>query len=253
MTPTLPSPTPPAAPRTSVPVRIARALALAAAAVAVVIFGVWVAGGVVTDDFRIAMGLTAVWFLLTGIAALAAVRTRRSLGVPVLIGYVVAAGATGVYLGYTTLHDRVVDETVATGTPASRMPPAAPAGRADARPPDGGERRPAVNVEEARGRFVSGEHTTTGTAQVIRLRGGARVLTLTGFETSPGPDLRVRLVPGGGTDGGADGAIDVGALKGNRGDQQYELPRDAPRGRATVVIWCRAFSALFGAAELRPA
>jgi hypothetical protein len=242
MTTTLPSPT---SPSTPVALRVARALALVLAAVAVELLGVWVAGGVVSDDFRIAMGLTAVWFLLTGAAALAAVRFRRALGVPLLAGYLIAAGATGAYLGYTTLHDRVVDETVATGTPASEMPRAA--GADPARP------RPAVNVEESRGRFRSGEHSTTGTAHVVRLRGGRRVLTLTGFETSAGPDLRVRLVPGSGTDGSGDGAIDLGALKGNRGDQQYELPPGAPRGRATVVIWCRAFSALFGAAELRAA
>jgi hypothetical protein len=60
-------------------------------------------------------------------------------------------------------------------------------------------------------------------------------------------------VPGDTSDGRAPGAIDLGALKGNGGDQQYELPgRAALRGR-TVVIWCRAFSALFGSAPLRPA
>jgi hypothetical protein len=45
--------------------------------------------------------------------------------------------------------------------------------------------------------------------------------------------------------------IDVGALKGNRGDQQYELPRHAALAGRTVVTWCRAFSAPFGSAPLR--
>jgi electron transfer DM13 len=46
--------------------------------------------------------------------------------------------------------------------------------------------------------------------------------------------------------------VDLGALKGNRGDQQYRLPRGTGlRGRA-VVIWCRAFSARFGSAVLTP-
>jgi hypothetical protein len=241
MTPTLPSPTSPSPP---VALRVARWLALVLAAAAVVLLGIWLAGGAFSDDFRLAMGLTAGWLLLTGAAALATLRSASAVGLPLLAGYLIAAGAAGAYLGYTTLHDRVVDETVATGTPASEMPPAA----ADpAQPP------PAVDIEEARGRFRSGEHPTSGTAHVVRLRGGGRVLTLTGFETSPGPDLRVRLVAGAGTDGGADGAIDLGALKGNRGDQQYRLPPEAPRGGATVLIWCRAFSALFGAAELRAA
>ena len=43
---------------------------------------------------------------------------------------------------------------------------------------------------------------------------GTRYLTLTRFSTSPGPDLRVRLGSG----------ADLGALKGNRGDQQYRVP-----------------------------
>src|SRR2546428_95055 len=98
---------------------------------------------------------------------------------------------------------------------------------------------------------AAGEHETTGTAHVVRLAGGRRVLTLTGFSTSPGPDLRVRVAPGGGTDGSADGVADLGALKGNRGDQQYELPAGLAVRGVSVLIWCRAFSALFGSATLR--
>jgi hypothetical protein len=45
--------------------------------------------------------------------------------------------------------------------------------------------------------------------------------------------------------------VDLGGLKGNRGDQQYTVPADVdlPRYR-TVVIWCRAFSVLFARAPL---
>jgi hypothetical protein len=82
---------------------------------------------------------------------------------------------------------------------------------------------------------------------------GRRVLTLTGFATCARPDLRVRVLPGAGTDGGARDAVDVGALKGNRGDQQYRLPAGVGAGGLTVVVWCRAFSALFGSARLRSA
>jgi Electron transfer DM13 len=98
------------------------------------------------------------------------------------------------------------------------------------------------NVLESRGTFTSGEHTTTGTARVIRLASGRRVLTLTNFETDAGPDLRVRI-----------GDRDLGALKGNKGDQQYDVPDGfKPRGER-VLIWCRAFSALFGSAQLEAA
>jgi Electron transfer DM13 len=112
--------------------------------------------------------------------------------------------------------------------------------------------RPAAGpVQLARGPFRSHEHTTAGTARVIRDTDGRRYLTLTAFSTSPGPDLRVRLVRGDTSDGGADGAVDLGALKGNRGDQQYAIPRAVDLGDHTVVIWCRAFSAAFGSAQLR--
>src|SRR5919201_784043 len=58
-------------------------------------------------------------------------------------------------------------------------------------------------------------HDTSGIARVVRLAGGRRVLTLTGFATAAGPDLRVRLASGAATDGAAHGVVDLGALKGN--------------------------------------
>jgi hypothetical protein len=91
-----------------------------------------------------------------------------------------------------------------------------------------------------RGRFVAGEHATSGVASLVRRRDGRRYVTLTGFDTSPGPDLRVRVGPD---------DVDLGALKGNRGDQQYAIPRGTPV--TSVEIWCRAFSATFGSAQLR--
>ena len=47
--------------------------------------------------------------------------------------------------------------------------------------------------------------------------------------------------------------VDLGRLKGNKGNQQYGIPDDVDvRRYSTVVIWCRAFTALFARAELRP-
>ncbi len=224
--------------------RVALQLAAIPVVVAVVVLGVWVAGGLVTDDFRGSVALTTVWFIVAaGICLLVATRSR-ALRVPVVATYLLTAGAIGVYLASTTLRDRVVSERVVTGVePADAGPaPAAGASRAPA--------RPRQNLRVARGRFTSGEHATRGTATIVRLADGRRYLTLTSFSTSPGPDLRVRLASAGTLDGGASDAVDLGALKGNRGDQQYRLPRQVDvRGRA-VVIWCRAFSARFGSAVL---
>jgi hypothetical protein len=203
----------------------------------VVLFGVWIAGGVVSNDFRTSMALTAAWFLLSGAACLLVARRWRGLGVAVLGTYVITAGAVGAYLGLTTLRDRVVHERVVTAAPATATATTA-----------GESARAAVEV--ARGRFRSHEHATTGEAAIVRLADGRRFLTLTSFDTSPGPDLRVRLAPDGSFDGGADGAVDLGALKGNRGDQQYAVPAGVDIAPRTVVIWCRAFSVAFGSARL---
>jgi hypothetical protein len=199
--------------------------------------GVWVAGGVITNDFRLSIALTTVWFALSGVACLIVALRVRALRLPVLATYALVAAAIGGYLGLTTLRERVVDETVVTGVPRQSEP----ARETAARP---------RNAELLRGRFRSGEHATTGAAAIVRLADGRRFLTLTAFSTSPGPDLRVRLVPGDSQDGGAAGAVDLGALKGSRGNQQYRIPRDVRVAGRSVVIWCRAFSAPFGSARL---
>jgi Electron transfer DM13 len=148
--------------------------------------------------------------------------------VPVIGSYVAVAAAVGGYLAWTTLRDTVVHERVVVGNVAG-------------------------NVELARGSFVSIEHASRGVAAIVRVRTGERFLTLTRFSTSPGPDLRVRLVLGRTEDGGSAGARDLGALKGNKGNQQYRVPNGVDLRRyGSVVIWCRAFSAAFAKAELEP-
>jgi hypothetical protein len=57
-------------------------------------------------------------------------------------------------------------------------------------------------------------------------------------------------VAGVSTDGGADAHIDLAALKGNRGDQQHQLPSGVDAQGRTVVVWCCAFSVAFAAARL---
>lgn len=112
----------------------------------------------------------------------------------------------------------------------------------------------------ARGDFVSHEHGTTGTVVVIAQPDGSRVLRLENLATSDGPDLHVWLtdapvLPG--RDGWFvfdDGAhTDLGALKGNRGNQNYDVPAEADLAALTsVALWCDRFDVSFGAAELRP-
>jgi hypothetical protein len=107
------------------------------------------------------------------------------------------------------------------------------------------------------GRFNSVAHETRGNAMIYRLADGKRVLRLSEFSTSNGPDVRVYLVAApNATDEETvkkAGYVELGKLKGTDGDQNYEVPAglDLARYRA-VTIWCRRFSVNFGTAPLTP-
>lgn len=113
----------------------------------------------------------------------------------------------------------------------------------------------AASNKLASGQFHSGAHETRGTATVFQLADGKKTLRLTDFATSNGPDVHVYLVA---ADNAKDndtvtkaGFIDIGSLKGNIGDQNYDLPAatDLSKYRA-VTIWCKRFSVNFGTAPL---
>lgn len=145
--------------------------------------------------------------------------------------------------------DREVNETLAI-PPSPPDPVALP--RASTTAPG-----PAVVRQ---GEFVSHEHKTTGRARVIRKPDGSHVLELVGLDTSNGPDLRVWLSdqPVRADEAGwnvfDDGKwVELGRLKGNRGDQAYPIPAGTNLGQlASVAIWCKRFSVSFGAAGLTP-
>ncbi|SRR6266576_2389004 len=107
----------------------------------------------------------------------------------------------------------------------------------------------------ATGQFHSNAHETKGVATIYRLNDGRRALRLTAFSTSNGPDVRVYLVAASDVQkedaAKRAGFVDLGPLKGNIGDQNYDVPAglDLTKYRA-VSIWCRRFSVNFGAAPL---
>jgi hypothetical protein len=113
---------------------------------------------------------------------------------------------------------------------------------------------PAEPVEVARGDFVSLDHGTSGVVRALELADGRRFVRLEGLDTSNGPDLFVYLSTNTAT--GEEGAFDddyfdLGRLKGNQGDQNYELPAEVDLSRfASVVIWCDRFDSAFGAADI---
>ena len=108
------------------------------------------------------------------------------------------------------------------------------------------------------GNFHGVAHETKGVATIYELPGGNKVLRFSEFETSNGPDVQVYLVA---ADDANDsetvtkaGFIHIGALKGNIGDQNYDLPSDVDLDKyKAVTVWCRRFGVNFGTAPLAPA
>ncbi len=107
------------------------------------------------------------------------------------------------------------------------------------------------------GKFHGKVHKTEGRATIYQESDGKLVLRLTNFKTSNGPDVHVILVA---TTDAMDDAnflkdntekLELGKLKGNEGDQNYEIPAgtDLTKFRA-VSIYCERFNANFGAAPL---
>lgn len=203
----------------------------------VVIAGIWVSGGLITNDFGLAMALTAVWLGLAAAGCLLVAWRRPDLRAAVIVAYLLTAVVAGVYLGRSTFFDDEVNERVVRVTPPSA---------------DGVETLRTRNVLLARGGFEPVAHSVTGTATAIRTEADGNVLTLTNFEVDNGPDLRVYLVAGPARDESeVEDFEDLGALKGNKGNQQYDIPRGLDLERySTVVIWCRAFSVNFARAPL---
>ena len=157
--------------------------------------------------------------------------------------------------------DDDIPAAVATTAPASPAPqaeasdPAMQPADDEAAPPPA---PPAQPVDLLAGTFVSHEHTTTGSARVIENPDGTRQLAIEGLETTNGPDVHVWLSAGPvveGVDGWFTAAgyeyVDLGPIKGNQGDQLYDIPPTADLAAfRTVDLWCVQFSVSFGAAAL---
>jgi hypothetical protein len=111
----------------------------------------------------------------------------------------------------------------------------------------------------AQGKFITHEHSTTGTVKILKYLDGTRILRIENLNTSNGPKLEVWLTDAPvieGLDGWRvfdDGKyINLGALKGNIGSQNYVIPASVNLDDfSSISIWCERFSVSFGAAALR--
>ena len=110
----------------------------------------------------------------------------------------------------------------------------------------------------SQGSFKGLAHETKGLAAIYQLADGNRTLRLTQFETSNGPDVHVYLTAGDVEKGNdavkAAGFIDLGSIKGNIGDQNYDIPENIDLSKyKNVAIWCARFGVNFGQAPLQAA
>ena len=107
------------------------------------------------------------------------------------------------------------------------------------------------------GKLEGSIHQTSGRATIYKTAEGKEYLRLSDFTTSNGPDVHVLLVQAGDkaldqeiVKGGLD-SVELGTLKGNQGDQNYDLPPAVDLNKyQAVAIYCERFHAIFGVARL---
>jgi len=212
-------------------------LALAVVLVAITILLV---GQVLPGSERVKIALTFVFLGGLGLAVGKAVKARPELRIVTRTAILAAAVAIGGWYLVSLRGEDVQEELVAVPAPS---PPSAQ-GQDGARGEDAGSLGGPALL--ASGSFAALDHPGQGTAEVIG-QDARLTLQLRDFETDAGPDLRVYLATA--TDG--SDFVDLGDLKGNSGNQAYEVPaRTDTQKFDTVLIWCRAFSVGFTAAPL---
>jgi len=150
--------------------------------------------------------------------------------------------------------DTVMDEPMpampepeATPTPqATPQPEATPTPQPEAAP------QPEL-LREGQFRGADDFHRGSGNAQIFRTPDDKLVLRLTDFMVTNGPALSVLLSssPAPASSQQLGDYIDVGALKGNIGNQNYEIPAGTDLSTYnSVVIYCVPFHVVFATATL---
>jgi hypothetical protein len=197
-----------------------------------------------------------------GVALLIVVARRRRLDVlarrhpRTTIAVAAAAAAvllpSGWYLGSPLFLSSSVDEAppvIAAATPAAARTAAASASPSSAIATPSPTPVPQLIDRSGAFRGADDFHFGKGTARLIETTPGVFTVRLESFQVRNGPDLYVYLSPS--RDGYAGGAIELGPLKADRGNQNYAVPANADVTAArSVVIWCKQFSVLFATAPL---
>jgi hypothetical protein len=174
-------------------------------------------------------------------------RVRSSFSAhPLLLLGAALVIAGGIFvLAYFEPQKLFIDDKVNEALPAASGQAPAGKGRAG----QGGTRP----KELASGEFRGLEHGASGSALLLEI-GNQRYLRFEDFETSNGPDLRVYLSEApaeSGEDSFDDSYVELGELKGNIGNQNYEIPDSVDLSRfRSAVVWCKRFSAGFAVAPV---
>ncbi|MBA2382197.1 MAG: DM13 domain-containing protein [Chloroflexi bacterium] len=232
-------------------------------------------------DYRLVLvgGAIAVAAVLVAVARrrgwIGAARRHPKAAATILVSFLAVALPVGWYLMSPLVLSASIDEPPPPIAITDRSGPAAsigstiPATSPSARPggpsasPGSGESlrpgNPSAGPKplplERTGTFTGSDefHFGRGTARLIAVAQGSYVIRLEDFAVRNGPDLYVYLSPS--ATGYVDGAIELGRLKADTGNQNYTVPAGAlgdPSEAASVVIWCRQFSHLFATAPLAP-
>ena len=101
-------------------------------------------------------------------------------------------------------------------------------------------------------------HQGSGSATIYLLPDGSHLLRLEDFKVTNGPDLRVLLAEPGDPmsrdELQAGGYTHLAKLKGNMGNQNYEIPADINLDEQnSVIIYCMPFHVIFSVAPLEKA
>ncbi|HEY8168341.1 MAG TPA: DM13 domain-containing protein [Candidatus Limnocylindrales bacterium] len=182
---------------------------------------------------------------------LAARRHPRGTIVGLLIAITIL-GSSGWYLGSPLVLSRAIDEPppiAGANSPPRGAVSSTPSPARTATPT--GPATSAPGLDERSGSFSGADefHFGRGTARLIETAPGGYTVRLEDFAVRNGPDLFVYLSPS--AEGYADGAIELGSLKADRGNQNYDVPAATDvESVQSVVIWCKQFAVLFATALL---
>ncbi len=171
------------------------------------------------------------------------------------------AVALGLYLALavfgvqTLFYDTQVNEEFAVTAPAAEDQ----APREDTGTTTSGQATKPTTVAPIRvssGQFHAVAHPGAGDAIVYRLEDGSYALRLENLDIFNGPALYVYAVAADDANDNATvleaGFLNLGPLKGNQGNQTYELPAEFDPARyRSISVWCERFSVNFATAPLQ--